>query len=205
MGSVQTDNSDVAAKVMIRRVGLYMMGGPGECRVLDLFAGAQVMRGLVYQDVGAYLGIDRKDYGLPDMLIGDNRRLLPGVLARRSDFNVFDCDAYVNPWVVVNDLCRLVRAPRFVTIATCGISRGLKDGRSNAFIRSVAGLGDLPDTGLLWRWYDDLVRWALEKSGKNGPKPLTCKRMRSILDTRDAWYYAILWSRAGGRKGRKPQ
>ena len=179
---------------MIRRVGLYMMGGPARCEVLDLFAGAQVMRASCYGDVAAYLGVDRKDAGLPDMLIGDNRRLLPGILKRRPSWNVFDCDAYDNPWILVNDLCRLAPACRFVTIATCGIARGLKDGRSNAFIRQAVGLGALSDRGLLYRWYDEVVRWVLEKCGKNGPKPLTAKRLRSILNA-DVWYYAILWSR----------
>ena len=192
MPEVQTDNSDLEAKVMIRRVGLYMLGSPETVEVLDLYAGAGVMRDAVYQDVGRYLGVDRKDCGRPEMLLGDNRRLLPGILRRHDGWNFYDCDAYDNPWILVCDICRLARPGRFVTIATCGLGRALKNGHSNAFIRQVTGTRELSDLRLLYRWYDSVIIWVLERPKKSGCKPLHVKRMRSILNA-DVYYYSILW------------
>ena len=152
------------------------------------------MRDAVYQDVGGYLGVDRKDYGRPDMLLGDNRRLLPGILKRQPGYNYFDCDAYDNPWIMVCDVARLAEAPEIVTIAKCGIGRGLKNGHTNSFIRQVTGTRELSDLRLLYRWYDEIIVWILERAKISGYNPLRIKRMRSIFNA-DVWYYAILWNK----------
>jgi len=191
------NNGDIRGKIIVRQAGLEMLGGRHIAKVLDLFAGAGVMWNYCYRECAAYCGVDRKDGGQPGLIVGDNRRLLPRLMLSR-DWNVFDCDAYANPWIIVHDVCRLRRPGQFVTVTTCGLSRGLKGGRSNPFVRGITGTEGLSDIRLLYRWYDDVIRWIVQKCAENQCNVLTCRRMRSRMNG-DVWYYVVLWEKCGAR------
>jgi hypothetical protein len=96
------------------------------------------MRGLCYQDVEQYRGIDRRRVHQPDTLVGNNEVLAPPMA---DDFDLFDCDAYGNPW----RLCDLIAARRtntdpFVFVATCAQLLRMRYGRASSYVQQKLGL-----------------------------------------------------------------
>jgi hypothetical protein len=156
---MRRDSSDLEAKTMIRTLALELSAKPA--LVLDLFAGEGRMHQAVWHAADRYLGIDRRysrarDDGL--CWQGDNRVLLAPAMAEAS-WNIFDLDAYDNPWPLGRRLIGTMSCPEFTMTITCGIGRGLRNGKTNGYVRRTSGTKGLSDTRLLHRWYDDVVRW----------------------------------------------
>ena len=158
---MQIDNSDIEAKVLLRRSAMGLLARP--VRVLDLFAGAGAMFREIWKEADDYLGIDKRFSRLREDGLcwhGDNLKLLLHAM-KEAKWNVFDLDAYNNPWILARKLLPLIRCNTFIMTLTCGIGRGLKNGKTNGHIRKVSGTNGLSDTRLLYRWYDDIVRWII--------------------------------------------
>lgn len=165
MAWTQRDNTDLAAKLLVREAALQAAGDrPG---VLDLFAG----QGHMYRHVwgaaaGAYLGVD-KLYSRPagdpagECWRGENELLVVQAMAHaRGSWDIVDLDAYANPWPLLRRVLRLSAARRLVVTATCGIIRPMRTGSSD-FACAVSGASQLTYTGILSRWYRDVIRWAV--------------------------------------------
>ncbi len=162
-----TDNSSAARKTRLRQIAIEWLGGPSECRVLDTFAGSGFMRSACYGDCKAYLGIDIKDTGTPGQLIGDNRVLAP---AHADHFNLFDCDAYNNPWILCDDILQQrTKKGRIVMVTTCNAIRLLM-GVSPGYHWRKLGLSELikfrqantkKGAFPILRWHDDFIRIVL--------------------------------------------
>lgn len=150
----QTDNSNVALKVAVRRWALERMERPWH--VLDLYCGKDgKMFRHVWQEADSYFGTDAKrPHNLaPTVKMTAERASQQLDLGR---WNVFDLDCYDSPWVVARQVFRRRPAGRFIAILTSGEDRGLKGGTSNEIIRVTLGLSNLSDLRLLGR-YGDLV------------------------------------------------
>lgn len=159
---LQVDNGDLEAKVMVRKAALDA-AGPG-ARVLDCYAGEGHMYRNVWHEAAEYLGIEKrfarpKDSPAGRCMKGDNVTLL-GRAMQISEWNVVDLDAYGNPWPLLRKVLKLARGQRLVVTLTCGIDRSIRVG-SNDFAAALAGLSSFSYTGLLTRWYDDVIRWAV--------------------------------------------
>lgn len=155
----QIDHTSLRQKIDLRQWAIAELGGLDQTRVLELFGGTGVLYDACYHGAAEHLSIDCADRPGTNRLQGDNRILLPSVM--ETEWNLFDADSYSNPWAVLTDVCRLREPGRFLAVVTCGILRGLKNGYSNAFIRTRIGFHDLRPAPLLNRWYDDVIRWVL--------------------------------------------
>lgn len=96
---VYTDNTHLAAKVRVRREWLEQRGSD-RVAVLDAFAGegkvwARIQKELPDLNID-YLGIDKKKYSRPDVIMGDNLKVMRGMDLNR--FDLIDLDAYGFPW-----------------------------------------------------------------------------------------------------------
>lgn len=160
-----SDNSDKAAKAMVRDAALALVG---EARVLDLYAGEGSMYRLAWHRASAYLGIDARPFKEPGRRwIGDNEQLLPRAL-EEADWNVFDLDSYSNPWGLLARIAELHTGSRLVATLTDGIQHGLRVGKAKPVTQRALGMDGLPMPAgwtscppLALRWYPDLVRWLL--------------------------------------------
>ena len=155
-----TDNSDITAKIAVRRFALEVIGSP---RVLDLCAGEGVMFKRVWKDSTNYLGIDKRfSRGEENGICwkGDHSRLL-GKAMEMDRWNIIDIDAYSNPWLLARKVLKRIETKEFAMTLTCGIKRGLGNGKTSGYIRRVSGTNGFSDTRLLIRWYDDVIRWIL--------------------------------------------
>jgi hypothetical protein len=151
------DNSDLRSKLMILQEALKIIGGPSSAKVLDLFAGKGVMRKKAWADVAAYLGCDKK-YSRPDCLRGDNMRLIDHMMTMDS-WNVFDLDAWANPWPLASRIASILPGGRFVFVLTCSQQRALTGSTGGTFLRLTAGYPAHWDCRMLFRFYADLVKW----------------------------------------------
>ena len=87
---VQTDNSHFAVKQCVR---LEAIQGLAEVNVLDAVCGTgRLWKSLPHND---YLGIDKERKGAANVIIGDNRKIIPTLDLSR--YNVIDLDAYGQP------------------------------------------------------------------------------------------------------------
>lgn len=180
MSDKQTDNGDPQSKIALRLTAAKLF--KDKPRVLDCYAGEGHMYRNVWRDnSSAYMGMDKKysrtskdPRGL--CFRGDNARLIER--AMRQQWDIVDLDAYSNPWVLLRQVLRRSTVDRLVIIATCGIERAMQTGSSD-FAASISGC-KMSYLGLLGRWYDDVVRWALAWSaGSTGYKITRARRIQA--------------------------
>ena len=185
----QKDNSDLASKVAIRRWLIDQLGGLENLSVLELYAGLGQMFDECFDGCNRHLGIEKRRVQRPNWITGDNRKLLPSHV--NDGWDIYDGDAYDNPWVILSDVCRMRGPGCFGLLATCGIGRGLKNGKTNGFIRQVTGTDGLSDTRLLFRWYDDIIQMIFSRWISHGCQVVKCKRVQNVNNPA-VWYYAII-------------
>lgn len=73
---------------------------------------------------------------------------------------------------------------------TDGILRSLNTGVVNGFVRQRIGYNGMPPSGLLTRWYDDIVKWLIEDWKRYGITVLEAKMMKS-KNSHLVTYYAM--------------
>lgn len=186
-----TDNSDVGGKIAVREWALARVGGARRARVVELFGGEGVLHDLCYREVARHVSIEKRAIPGPNRLVGDNRALLPRLVNDGDGWNLFDADAYANPWLVLADVCRLRAPGRFAFVATCGIGRSLKTGLANTYVRRRIGLRGVRPSGLLIRWYDDIVRWILADWRRFGARVTAAVRTGSPTGPHGVCYWAF--------------
>ncbi|NDE01743.1 MAG: hypothetical protein EBZ91_08330 [Gammaproteobacteria bacterium] len=99
MRHIYTENSHLKTKVRLRTAAVLEIGKP-KIHVLDAFAG----QGLVWKAVQrelpeveiTTLGIEKKKYLAPDVIMGDNRKVMKGL--DLTIFDLIDLDAFGCPW-----------------------------------------------------------------------------------------------------------
>jgi len=187
---MQTDNSDIASKILIRKAAIKEEKSP---KVLDVCAGEGILYKEVWNKADKYMGIDKrfsreKKKGL--CWKGDNSRLLKLAMSQEK-WNIIDIDTYVNPWILAQKAIKLIRAKSFIIVFTCGISRGLKNGQTNGYIRKISGTNSLSDTRLLIRWYFDIINWIFEDIKKT--RPMKVKFIKYIRSNQnpDVFYWIM--------------
>lgn len=154
---MSTDNSDPRAKVLLRQWLLDQVGGPKKAAVLELFGGLGHIFDDCYTQVPKHMAFELRKVDRPTWLQGDNRTLLKNKV--NDGWNLFDLDAYASPWTLANDICRMREDGRFAMALTCGIYRSLNTGSINGFVRQRIGLNGIGnETGLITRWYFDIIR-----------------------------------------------
>lgn len=158
---MSTDNSDPAAKVLLRKWLLHEMGGSSNTKVLELFGGLGHIYDAVYTDppLKEHMAFELRKVERPTWLCGDNRTLLK---QHAKGWDLYDLDAYASPWLLANDVCRMREDGTFAMALTCGIFRSLNTGSVNGFVRQRIGLNGLAnETGLITRWYMDIIEWLM--------------------------------------------
>jgi len=182
------DNSDIHAKIAIRKWALEQIGGPAKANVLELFGGEGHLYDAVWHEAKAHISFEMKAIQGPNRVVGDNRALLPlylGVDAKATKkdkgWNVFDSDAYGDPWCVLGDVARLRGPGKYVATATCGIAGAalVRKGQFNAYLRKCARYENVPWCQLLYRWYEDIVRWAWNDWRRFGVRVAKAVRVKS--------------------------
>lgn len=174
-----TDNSDLEGKKLIRAWLLKELGGAANCKVLELFGGMGHVHDACYIGVKEHMAFELRKVDRPGWLQGDNRTLLK---TRAKGHDLYDLDAYANPWMLANDVMRLRESGRFGLAITCGIYRSLNTGCINGFVRQRIGLNGLAnETGLITRWYMDIVKWLmLDWTEAHGIEIIDAKHIASI-------------------------
>lgn len=157
---MSTDNSDPQAKIILRRWLLKELGGIENARVLELFGGmGHIYDGVPYTNAKKHMAFELRKVDRPTWVQGDNRILLKN---NAQGWDLYDLDAYASPWVLANDVCRMREDGTFGMALTCGIFRSLNTGSANGFVRQRIGLNGLAnETGLITRWYFDIIRWLM--------------------------------------------
>lgn len=157
------DNGDFDAKLLVRAGALDV--APKKPKILDCFAGEGHMYERAWKAAAsAYLGMDKR-FSRPrghvngECWRGDNEKLIARAMAR-APWDIVDLDAYANPWVLLRRVLKLSKTAALVVTATCGIDRAIRTGASD-FAAAVAGASKLSYLGIMTRWYDDIIRWAL--------------------------------------------
>jgi hypothetical protein len=183
------DNGSVQYKIALRDWLLQRLGGADECRVLELFGGQGVLHDACYTDAKAHLAFDLKKVNRPTWLQGDNRVLLQ---TRVNGWDLYDLDAYAIPWQLAYDICRMREPGVFGFALTCGMPRPFCAGTIHPFIRKKVGLGgmDFNGCGILYRYYEDIVRIMITDWQQYGVNVIEAKHMDS--DTHKTAYFAML-------------
>lgn len=97
-GAREEPPGTLVAKLQVREKVVETLG-PGECRVLDLFSGAdRRMYEGVWKKAAAYVACDARPWkgSEPARYVCDNRLLLRAI--DLSPWNVYDLDAYTDAW-----------------------------------------------------------------------------------------------------------
>ncbi len=183
------DNSDPAAKISVRRWALEQAGG-AKARVLELFGGEGKMHDAVYSKVAKHLAFDLRGVERGTWLQGDNRILLQQNV---EGWTLYDADAYVNPWLILSDVCRLKKASKepFVFVATCSVRRRFAFGDPGAFFRWVSGYNVEKCPLLLCRFYEDMIGQVFRLWKSYGVDVLAAKRIRSRAGPH-IFYYGLV-------------
>lgn len=145
-----------------------------DARVFDAFAGSGRMHHQVWNQASHYVGCDLKWY--PDeriAYVADNRRVMRAIDLNR--FNLFDFDAYGNPW----EQCLILAARRKVApgekigiVLTDGSALKMKLGSMPIALKKIAGLRD--NVAGAARLQDSLIDRAIV----NLAKSLNCKILK---------------------------
>jgi hypothetical protein len=192
----KTDNGDPEAKFMVRRQALAW--APEKPAVLEAYAGeGHMFRGVWKAAVGRHLGMDvrfRRPDGDPNGKCwrGDNFQLIKQAMAY-APWDIVDLDAYANPWPLLRQVCKMAAARPLIVTATCTLERTMQTGGSD-FTCAIAG-ANLTYTGIMSRWYDDIIRWALAWcQGGTKVQAVECKRLHSIAASSSTMYYVIRYA-----------
>ena len=198
------DNGDFEAKDLVRAQALEW--APPKPKVLDCYAGEGHMYRRTWKAAaGEYLGIDKR-FARPrgdssgECWRGDNERIIARAMAR-APWELVDLDAYANPWPLLRKVLKLARPDVLIATVTCGIDRAIQSGSSD-FAAAVAGASRLSYLGIMTRWYDDVIRWALAWcTGGTRYRVQNVKRISGAHNYRMR-YWAL---RLGVENGRKTQ
>lgn len=189
------DNSDLEGKLSIREEALLTVGGGQLAQVLDCYAGEGHMYRQVWHKADRYLGLEKR-FARPaghtdgECWRGDNARMLDRAL-RRAPWNIVDLDAYGSPWQLFRRVARAAKSPKITVTMTCGLQRNLCGGMVTPWVRAVTGANGLSYTGLLVRWYDDVVRWTIEHCLKGTGFKVARARRRLSRRNKDTWYWLV--------------
>lgn len=159
--SIQRDNSDPLAKVLLRRWLIKELGGIKNTKVLELYGGlGHLYDHVPYTDAKEHMAFELRKVNRPTWLQGDNRILLKD---HALGWDLYDIDSYTVPWQLANDICRMREDGRFGFALTCGMYRSFNTGKLTPFLRQRIGLNGIAygETGLITRWYFDAVRWLM--------------------------------------------
>jgi hypothetical protein len=157
--SVQTDNSNEALKLAVRR---WVWERIPERRVLDLYCGKEgrMWEG-IWQEADSYLGCDKfRPHGKATTLKMSAERAAQ--FLSLDDYTIFDVDCYSSPWVVARKILRRRGPGTFGLCLTVGEDKGLKD-EASEIIRVTTGIGSLARCHLLAR-FGDIVLGLMLKS-----------------------------------------
>lgn len=123
------DNSAKKTKVKIRSEILELIGAD-RAHVFDAFCGAGSMYDSVWKSAASYVGCDLTWYkDERSVYCADNRRVLRSVDI--STYNIFDLDAYGNPWdcaTIIADRYPMKKGRRIGMVLTDGMLNTLKMG-----------------------------------------------------------------------------
>jgi hypothetical protein len=188
-----TDNSDLEGKLLVRRAALRSLKGE-PALVLDCFAGEGHMFDAVWKGANEYLGLEKRFSRAPGdphghAWKGDNRLLVERAMRRRP-WNIIDLDAYGTPWGLLKYVVEHASADRLAVTTTCGIARALCSGSSLPYwVRDLIGMKGLSYSGVLVRFYDDIIRWTVAYCLARSPYHVRrCRRARSRANP-NIWYW----------------
>lgn len=124
----QSSIQSLPVKLQLRRRAMDFVGGPERASVLDLFAGDGAMYRAVWSQAADYHGCDNEEWYRDGrkVWICDNLRLLRAI--DLSPFNVYDLDAYGQPWDQLYLLAarrRLDPGERAVIVCTIGMRHAM--------------------------------------------------------------------------------
>jgi hypothetical protein len=175
-----TDNSDIVGKQMIRQWCMDLFGGAANCRVLELFGGLGHVYDHCYADppVEAHMAFELRKVDRPTWMVGNNEVLLPKYV--NQGWDLYDLDAYSNPWVLAKNICKLRNPGQFTFAVTDGIIRGLNTGTTNGYVRQACGYNGMPDCGLLTRFYPEIVQSLVNDWRQYGVEVLQGVRTKSV-------------------------
>jgi len=193
----KTDNGDPFSKIAVRKQALDW--APKSPTILECYAGEGHMYRAVWKNAGGgHLGMDKRFARKPgdingECWRGDNATMIKRAM-ERGPWDIIDLDAYANPWPLMRALLKLQPERDLVVTATCTLCRSIELGSSD-FACAVAG-ANLTYTGLMRRWYDDIIRWAVDWAVLGARvKPTECKRLQADPAITNAppntYYYAI--------------
>lgn len=171
-----TDNGDVIAKLAVRHRALsWAAKSPA---ILETNAGeGHLFRAVWSSACARHLGIDKRFSRPSDAVAGecwrgDNETLLKRAMAA-GPWDVVDIDTYANPWPLLRKVLTLAPPRQLVVVTTCSQMRAMKTNNSD-FAMAVARVGKLSPSlfrsgAPLYRWYDDVIRWALAWAEEKSP------------------------------------
>ena len=117
---IYTENSHLSAKARIR-VDYMLSTDKTEWYILDAYAGEgkvwERVKELLPDHKITYLGIDKKKYTRPDVIMGENQKIMRGLELEK--FDLIDLDAFGFPWEQLEICAKL--APN-VPVASTAIS-----------------------------------------------------------------------------------
>jgi hypothetical protein len=193
----KTDNGDPFSKIAVRQQAIDW--APKSPAILECYAGEGHMYRAVWKSAaGRHLGMDKRfarktgdENG--ECWKGDNAVMIKRAMSL-GPWDIIDLDAYANPWPLLRQVLKLHPERNMVALATCTLCRAIEVGYSD-FACAVAG-ANLTYTGLMRRWYDDIVRWAVDWASRGAlVQPTECKRLQadnSITgDPPRTYYYAM--------------
>lgn len=185
---MSTDNSDLEAKVLLREWLLQELGGAANCKVLELYGGLGHIYDACYTGVADHLAFELRKVPRKGWLQGDNRVLLTKYA---KGWDLYDVDAYADPWRLAASVMRLTDQERFGVAITDGILRSLNTGVVNGFVRQRIGYNGMPPSGLLTRWYTDIVKWLIADWHRYGITVESARRIKS-KNSHLVTYYGLI-------------
>lgn len=173
-----TDNSDIQGKKMVRDWCMEKVGGAANCSVLELYGGMGHVHDHCYVNppVKQHMAFELRKVDRPTWVCGDNN-----ILIRKhvQGWDLYDIDAYSNPWIMGKLICKLRDPGRFTMAMTCGVIRGLNTGTTNGYVRQTCGYNGMPNSGLLTRFYEDIVQLMVADYYQHGVKLISGKKIKS--------------------------
>ena len=188
--TISIHSSDTKSKLMIREWLIKELGGIEKLNVLELFGGAGLMYESLYTKCKKHMAFDLLHVDRPTWIRGDNRMLLA---TRAQGWDLYDLDAFSNPWLLANDICRLREDGVFGMAMTCCASRSFQCGGVIPYMRRVSGINQLDTShnSLLYRWYFDVIEEVMRDWSKWGVTIKQAKYMHS-QNARYTNYYAVV-------------
>jgi len=184
------DNTDFQMKINIRHLVVTMLGGIKECSVLEAFAGEGHIYDACYTKAIDHIAFDIKSIKRPGWIQGDNNILLPKHI--NGGYNLYDLDAYSDPWTLAAEVARLRDSGIFGMVLTCSQTRNLHAGNLSPYMRRASGYGHLPKNPLVARYYDELIELCVSDWARHGVKVLRGWRARSNAFLSKTRYYGFL-------------